>query len=149
MYSYITPTFNTDFAGALSYINECRAIVYELRQYKVDLLDKDAAGCKLLSHIIFGKLPVSVKRELVHKVNCNYPAIGDLFDHYKDIVQTLIRTSNYKPSAKTDKKDSRESLKMHSRLQINLVKILRYQRNLPRQLLRTLTQLWKLSLFLR
>ena len=101
-----SPTFNTDFAGVRSYINECRAIVYELRQYKVDLLDKDAAGCKLLSHIISGKLPVSVKRELVHKVNCNYPTIGDLFDHYKDIIQTLIRTSNYKPSAKTDKKDS-------------------------------------------
>ena len=109
-----SPTFNTDFAGVRSYINECRAIVYELRQYKVDLLDKDAAGCKLLNHIIFGKLPVSVKRELVHKVNCNYSTIGDLFDHYKDIIQTLIRTSNYKPSAKTDKKDSGGSLKMHS-----------------------------------
>ena len=45
------------FAGVRSYINECRAIVYELKQYQVNLLDVDSAGCKLLSHIVFSKLP--------------------------------------------------------------------------------------------
>ena len=50
-----SPKFDPDFAGARSYINECRALVYELKQYQVDLLDVNTSGCNLLSHIIFFK----------------------------------------------------------------------------------------------
>ena len=52
--------------------------------------------CLMVGHIIFSKLPPSVKRELVHKVNFNYPTVDQLFDHYNDILKTLIRTSSIK-----------------------------------------------------
>ena len=102
----MSPKFDPSFAGVRSYINECRAIVYELKQYQVNLLDVDSAGCKLLSHIVFSKLPASIKRELVHKVNNNYPSVEELFDNYKEIIQTLIRTSNPKNTVKFEKKES-------------------------------------------
>ena len=102
----MSPKFDPSFAGVHSYINECRAIVYELKQFQVNLLDVDSAGCKLLSHIVFSKLPASIKRELVHKVNNNYPSVEELFDNYKEIIQTLIRTSNPKNTVKFEKKES-------------------------------------------
>ena len=101
-----SPKFDPDFAGARSYINECRALVYELKQYQVDLLDVNTSGCKLLSHIIFSKLSTSFKRELVRKVNNNYPTVGDLFEQYSDIIKTVVRTSNPKNHARFEKKES-------------------------------------------
>ena len=102
----MSPKFDPSFAGVRSYTNKCRAIVYELKQYQVNLLDVDSAGCKLLSHIVFSKLPASIKRELVHKVNNNYPSVEELFDNYKEIIQTLTRTSNPKNAVKFEKKES-------------------------------------------
>ena len=102
----MSPKFDPSFAGVCSYINECRAIVYELKQYQVNLLDVNSAGCKLLSHIVFSKLPALIKRELVHKVNNNYPSVEELFDNYKEIIQTLIRTLNPKNAVKFEKKES-------------------------------------------
>ena len=99
------PKYDPTFLDARSYINECRSMVQELKQYKVDLLVKDSAGCKLLSHIIFSKLPPSIKKELVHKVNNNYPSISDLFDHYNEIIKTLMRTSSMRRET-VDKKDN-------------------------------------------
>ena len=102
----MSPKFDPSFAGVRSYINECRAIVYELKQYQVNLLDVDSAGCKLFSHIVFCKWPASIKRELVHKVTNNYPSVEELFDNYKEIIQTLIRTSSPKNMVKFEKKES-------------------------------------------
>ena len=103
----MSPKFDPSFAGIHSYINECRVIVYELKQYQVNLLDVDSAGGKLLNHIVFSKMPASIKTELVHKVNNNYPSVEDLlFDNYKEIIQTLISTSNPKNAVKFEKKES-------------------------------------------
>ena len=99
------PKFDPSFMDVRSYINECRSMVQELKLYKVDLMEKDSAGCKLLSHIIFSKLPPSIKKELVHKVNNNYPTISDLFDHYSEIIKTLMRTSSMRREKYGDKKE--------------------------------------------
>ena len=71
-----SPSFDTAFDGLRTYVNECRAIIHDLKQYDIDLMEEDTAGCKLLSHIIFSKLPTYVKRELVHKVDYNYPYLN-------------------------------------------------------------------------
>ena len=63
-----SPKSDPEFARVRSYINECCALVYELKQYQVDLLDVNTSGCKLLSHINFSKLHASIKGELVHKI---------------------------------------------------------------------------------
>ena len=91
-----SPKFDLSFTDVRCFINDCRSMLHELKVYGVDLLDGGTAGCKLMSHIIFSKLPPSVKRELVHKVNSNYPTVDQLFDHYNDILKTLIRTSSIK-----------------------------------------------------
>ena len=47
------PSFDTEFDGLRTYVNECRAIIHDLKQYDIRLMEEDTAGCKLLSHIIF------------------------------------------------------------------------------------------------
>ena len=86
-----SPSFDTAFDVLRTYINKCRAIIHDLKQYDIDLLKEDIAGCKLLSHIIFSKLPTSVKRELVHKVDDNYSSLNHIFDNYWEIIKTLVR----------------------------------------------------------
>ena len=88
------PKFDTTFNQSRIYINDIRAFLFEIKTYGVDLLDENTAGCKLISHIIFSKLPTSIKRELVHRVGTNYPTVVDLFNHYNDVIKTLLRTSN-------------------------------------------------------
>ena len=51
------PKYDPNFVDVRTYINECRSMIHELKLYKVDLLEVGTAGCKLLSHIIFSKLP--------------------------------------------------------------------------------------------
>ena len=83
-----SPSFDTEFDGLRTYVNECRAIIHDLKQYDIDLLEEDTAGCKLLSHIIFSKLPTSVKRELVHILDNNYPSLSEIFENYREIIKT-------------------------------------------------------------
>ena len=93
-----SPSFDPAFDGLRTYVNECRAVVHELKQYNVDFLEEDSAGFKFLSHIIFNKLPVSVKKELIHRVNDNYPTLNHLFENYRDIIKTLVKVSQPKVS---------------------------------------------------
>ena len=58
-------------------------------------MDEDTAVCKLLSHIIFSKLPTSAKRELIHKVDDNYFSLNHIFANYRDIIKTLVRVSQH------------------------------------------------------
>ena len=98
-----SPSFDTEFDGLRTYVNECHAIIHDLKQYDIDLMEEDTAGCKLLSHIIFSKLPTSVKRELVHKVDNNYPSLSEIFENYREIIKTLVRISKPRESnAKSD-----------------------------------------------
>ena len=62
-------------------------------------MEEDTAGCKLLSHIIFSKLPTSVKRELDHKFDENYPSLNHKFGNYREIIKTLVRVSQPRVSS--------------------------------------------------
>ena len=104
-----SPSFDTAFDGLRTYINECRAIVHDLKQYNIDLFVDGTAGCKLLSHIIFAKLPVSVRRELIHKVNNNYPSLSQIFDNYREIIKTLVRVAQ--PRVSSTKSDNGSGFK--------------------------------------
>ena len=52
-----SPKFDLSFTDVRSFINDCRPVLHELKAYGVDLLDSGPAGCKLMSHIVFSKLP--------------------------------------------------------------------------------------------
>ena len=41
------PSFDTAFDGLQTYVNECRAIIHDLKQYDIDLMEEDTAGCRL------------------------------------------------------------------------------------------------------
>ena len=88
-----SPKYDVNFENVRQYLNETRAALHELKSYNIDLLEEDTSGNKLISHIIFDKLPNIIKRELVHKVDSNFPTINQLFDNYNDILKTLSRTS--------------------------------------------------------
>ena len=51
------PKFDLSFTDVCCFINDCRSMLHELKVYGVDLLDGGSARCKLMSHIIFLKLP--------------------------------------------------------------------------------------------
>ena len=94
-----SPSFSTAFDGLRTYVNECHAIIQDLKQYNINLMEEDTAGCELLSHIIFSKLPTSVKRKLVHKVDDNYPFLNHILDNYREINKTLVRVSQPRMSS--------------------------------------------------
>ena len=81
-----------------------------MKAYNIDLLEEDTSGNKLISHIIFDKLPNIIKRELVHKVDSNFPTVNQFFDNYNDILKTLSRTS-YKKDYDKQKSQSSTPVK--------------------------------------
>ena len=116
-----SPKYDQSFENVRQYLNETRAALHELKSYNIDLLEENTSGNKLISHIIFDKLPNVIKRELVHKVDSNFPTVNQLFDNYNDILKTLIRTSykrefdKQKPQNSTPvKSQNLSSSKFHS-----------------------------------
>ena len=49
--------YDPKFESLKSLINDLRACIFELQSYDLDFLEEDSPGLKLLSHIIFEKLP--------------------------------------------------------------------------------------------
>ena len=88
-----SPKYDPQFEDVKKYLNETRACINDLKNYGVDLLLPNSSGLKLISHIVFNKLPAILKRELVHKIGSNYPSLKELFDNYHDLIKTIIRTS--------------------------------------------------------
>ena len=95
------PSFEDDYVGVKSYISEIKAYLQDLKRYENDFT-VPGPGYKLLSHIVFSAMPVSIKREIVHKVNSNYPTLDNIFDNISDIIKTLLKTR----PARFNKKDS-------------------------------------------
>ena len=88
-----SPKYDPQFEDVKKYLNETRACIHDLKNYGVDLLLPNSSGLKLISHIVFSKLPTILKRELVHKIESNYLSLKELFDNYHDLIKTIIRTS--------------------------------------------------------
>ena len=93
--------YDPKFESLKSLINDLRACIFELQSYDLDFLEEDSPGLKLLSHIIFEKLPAVFKRALVNKVESNYPTLNDLFEHHNELIKTLISTSYKKESSES------------------------------------------------
>ena len=102
-----SPSQDSSFEGLRAYVNECRAITHDLQQYGIDFLAEKSAGSKLLSHIVFSKLPPAVKRELVTIAGNNYPALKTLFTSYRDIIKKLVRVGPPEPTGKGQESGAR------------------------------------------
>ena len=88
--------FDPEFTSVKVYLSEVKSYLYELKTHNFNLLEEGTAGHKFISHIVFSKLPVAVRRELVHKVMDNYPSITDILAHYNEVIKTLIKTTSVK-----------------------------------------------------
>ena len=51
-----------------------------------------SSGNILISHMIMNKLPKIVVKELINKINNNYPSLEQIFNSYNEVLKTLIRT---------------------------------------------------------
>ena len=88
--------FDPEFTSVKIYLNEIRAYLYDLKSHNVDLLEEHTAGHKFVSHIVSNKLPGAIKREMVHKLQSNYPTISEILAHYNEVIKTLLKTSSVK-----------------------------------------------------
>ena len=88
--------FDLEFTSVKIYLNEIRAYLYDLKSHKVDLLEEGTAGHKFVSHVVFNKLPASIKKEMVHKVHSNYPTITEILANYNEVIKTLVKTTTVK-----------------------------------------------------
>ena len=74
------------------HLSEIKSYLYELQQYNVNFFQKGSSGNILISHKIMNKLPRIVVKELINKINNNYPSLEQIFNSYNEILKTLIRT---------------------------------------------------------
>ena len=88
-----SPKYDPNFTNVKQFLSEMRADLSELRSsYDLNFFEENTPGFKLVSHIIFAKLPGVLQRELVHKVGTNYPTLIDIYDNYNEAIKTLIKT---------------------------------------------------------
>ena len=72
------------------YLAEVRADLSELKtSYGLDFFEENPPGFMMVSHIVLDKLPVSVRKEISHRVDNNYPSIKQIFEIYSDAIGTL------------------------------------------------------------
>src|SRR5678815_328752 len=79
---YSAPALDSKNLEAVrTFVTEVRAHLHELKEFGVDLLEEDSAGCKLLSHILVDKLPQNFLREMKIVTNVEYPSVTVSYTH--------------------------------------------------------------------
>ena len=85
-----SPKYDPKFVNIKSFLSEIKA---ELKtSYNLDFFEENTPGYELLSYIIFSKLPPTLQKELIRKINSNCPKINHIFDSYNEVIKTLIKT---------------------------------------------------------
>src|SRR5678816_1960467 len=74
-----------------SFILKVRANLKELKELGVDFFQEDSSGCKLISHIVVDKLPISFLRELKLSTKEQYPSINLIFKEHNQIIHNMER----------------------------------------------------------
>lgn len=106
------PKLDSDFEGVRLYVAEIRSILNDLKKsYKTDLRSPGTGGYKLVSSIIYAKLPSAIQRELIAKVDSNYPTMDHIFDNIKAIIKTL---NQVKPKKSEPPKSERAESNKHN-----------------------------------
>ena len=100
------PTYDETYESTKVYLAEVRSHLHDLKTHGYDFLMPDSPGLDIVSHIVMSKLPLALKRELMHKLETNYPLLNDIFDNYTECIKTLnkLKTKNSSKSL-NNKKD--------------------------------------------
>lgn len=87
-----TSQYDPEFVAVKRYLAEVRADLSELRtSYLIDFFEENSPGFLLVSHIIYEKLPVALRREINHRVGTSYPSLTQIFENYNEAVRALSR----------------------------------------------------------
>ena len=87
------------FTDIKLYINEVRCILGDLSIYDYDIVATKCSN-KMISHLVFHKLPADFKQELVRKLANNFPSIEDIFNNYVEVIRTLNLQGKCGPDSK-------------------------------------------------
>lgn len=86
------PSRDSRFKSVKMFLNRIKANLWELRNnFSLDILEEDAAGYILISHIVFSKLPGELQRELMQQYNSNYRTLNNLLQSYNNIIKTQLK----------------------------------------------------------
>ena len=105
----IPPPPEDDFTALKQFLNEVKALVYDLKSYSIDLLTPETAGSRVISTAVVYKLPTKFANALIDKVQSNYPNILDLFDNSSMLLRRLELTLRNPHQPKHDDFNSRRN----------------------------------------
>ena len=94
--------YDKDYTETKVFINDVRCILGDLKTYGFDFINSKPANL-LISHIVFSKLAVPFKTELVRRLGHNYPSIDEIYDNYVEVIRTLkLQSTHYHETPKKD-----------------------------------------------
>lgn len=102
-----------------NFMSEVRGHLHELKEFGVDLLEEESAGCKLLSHILVSKLPNNFLREFKIRHHEEYPSANIIFGHYHTILKSMERMKASKPHTTFSENSSKRSVSSPSKKKKN------------------------------
>ena len=80
-----------EFLSVKHYLAEVQADLLELKtSYGLDFFEENTPGFMLVSHIILNKLPVSVRKEISHRVGNNYPSLKQTFGGARGVMVIVV-----------------------------------------------------------
>ena len=87
--------YDTSYLETKLFVNEAKCILSDLKHYDIDIMS-ETSGNTLVSHIIFNKLPMPFRQELIRKLSVQFPSVKQIFDNYVEIIN-LLKIRNDKP----------------------------------------------------
>ena len=86
------PEFDETYTKSRVYLADVRSHLHNLKtHYKIDLLDKDSSGHKMLSHIIFNKLSKELQQAFIWECKTDYPTFDQLLKSYSKVINSFGR----------------------------------------------------------
>ena len=74
-----------DMDALRTFCTQMKANLWELKSsYGLNFMVRETTGEKLVSHIVFDKLPDFFKREMIRLSSINYPSISFLIEHFSE-----------------------------------------------------------------
>ncbi len=99
-----------DYTSVKVYLNEIRAYVYELKAHGLDFLEEKSAGLAMISYIVFNKLPLTIKSELIHMLGKTYPDLNEIFEKCPDAIAITNSTNTGSVRPKTFKERNQQQV---------------------------------------
>lgn len=104
---------DSSYLNTKIFLNDCRCILSDLLMYELDFFSA-GAGNTLVSNIIFHKLPILFRQELVRKLSKSSPKVEEIFDNYLAVIDTLKLKGNKEFSPQLECSNDKNSSSVHN-----------------------------------